>query len=121
MGFFDFLDARRGIARWADKWFRTLKAKDPSSSNLEIARMSLSLRYQSLANDMTKIYVSQRVEDVSDIFDLCYLVADAECHRLLSPGGRLELMLPEHRDHAYNQSYRIIDEELTKLGYRKRA
>ena len=121
MGLLDFLDSRRGIARWADKWFRTIKSQQSGASDHDIAQLSLAYRYRTFASDALRVYIAQRAEEVKDIYDLCHLIADAECHHLLDSFEQLQLLMSHDESHPVRKTYRIIDDELAKLGYRKSA
>lgn len=119
MGLLDFLDSRRGVARWADKWFKAIKSQQTGASDHDIAQLSLAYRYRSFASDALRVYIAQRADSVHNIYDLCHLIADAENHNLLDAFEQLQLHISKDESHPVRQTYRIIDDELAKLGYGK--
>jgi len=120
MAFFDFLDSRRGIARWADKCFKSFKAQFPEATEQEMALVSLGIRYKSFASDALKVYISTHAPNVRNIHHLCYLVAEAELHNLIDSMSVFNLMRSKD-DNPLQQTRRVIDDELAKLGYQKNA
>lgn len=119
MGLLDFLDARRGIARWAGKWFKHFKAEQTDVSDQAIAQISLGFRYRSFASDALRVYIAQRADQVHTIHDLCYLIAEAECLSLINPLEKFNQM--HDQNSPLQRTYRTIDSELAKLGYRSGA
>lgn len=118
MGFFSFLDARPGIVRWAHKGFVAFRARHPHLSDSQIAQECLVFRYRVCASQTLKEYIAEHVIFVQTIHDLCYVVAEAECHdRKQVSEFYSTISPPPNWKHPVKETHRIIDEELAKLGY----
>lgn len=118
MGFFDFLDSRKSLAKWAAKIFTQARHQNPQISDNEIIDIAIHTRYSivRLKPHQTEILHSLR-DTASDIFSLCYLIAEVELLSHLDAYHRMTLQMGGENivDHTFN----VIGKELAKLGFQR--
>jgi len=118
MGFFDFLDARKALARNVAKFYRKSEHEIPGTPPQEILALHLSLRYRfTPMNSSRRTIFEVYSKDAHDIFGYCHMLAEMELLNHLNLKDRLTLEV--NGENVVWHTYRIIDEELILLGFSK--
>jgi hypothetical protein len=115
MGLFDFFDARKGIARWAARFFEAERKRSPHLDAAVIVQLALDARYRRPLHPKQQAIVDVRRAKAKSIHDLCRLVAEAELLHDLNFEGRLTPGAFENKLAAKTLS--VIEAELSKLGF----
>ena len=112
MGFFDSLDSRKSLAKWAARFFKTAREMNPNISDTEIIQLAIKSRYNhgpSLSYQQKEILVKHLPEAI-DIHSLCETIARAE---LLD---HLEASDWKYGGIAHS-ALAVISKELDRLGF----
>jgi ABC-type transporter MlaC component len=117
MSFFDKFrsDGRKKFAALVAKLYRTVKTDNPRASEKRIAEIALGTLY-SESPMQRKAFLSMFLGKVSNVYDLAYAIFDADQHTL---GKDMLYQFSEEGIAYVEESYRIIDMELTRLGFPK--
>ena len=116
MGFFDFLDTRKSIAKWVAKLFREARQQNAHASIQEIITVILYTRYHVIGpKGRGPAILRARRNEAIDIFSLCHLIAEVELLSHLNDYDRI--MLQMGGENIIRHTYRVMDEELIKLGF----
>jgi hypothetical protein len=117
MSFFDKFrsDGRKKFAALVANLYRTVKTDNPSASEKRIAEIALGTLY-SESPMQRKAFLSMFLGKVSNVYDLAYAIFDADQHTL---GKGMAYQFSEEGIAYVEESYRIIDMELTRLGFPK--
>lgn len=116
MGFFDFLDSRKSVAKWAAKLFRQARQTNPELSTQNIIDLALQSRYSVIGPKphQAEILRTQR-HGAIDIFSFCHLIAEVEFLSHLNGFDRITLQMGG--ENIVQHTYNVIDNELIKLGF----
>ncbi len=118
MGFFDFLDSRKSLAKWAAKLFREARRNNPQISTQEIIDAAIHARYAVIRPKPheAEILHNQRRE-ATDIFSFCHLIAEVELLSHLNFFDRTTMQMGG--ENIVTHTYNVIDNELIKLGFQR--
>lgn len=118
MGFFDFLDSRKSVARWTAKLFTQARRNNTQISTQDIIDSAIHARYSVIRPKPHQAGILHtRRREATDIFSFCHLIVEVELLSHLSAYDRMTLQIGGENivEHTYN----AVDNELTKLGFQR--
>jgi len=116
MGFFDFLDSRISIAKWASNGFQSMRARYPGFTDEQIAKKLLENRYRSILPGGAEATVLHQLRSQAvDIFTLCEVVVEVELLKDLSLYDRATAKIKG--ENLVMHTHGVVTTALAKLGH----
>jgi hypothetical protein len=117
MSFFDKFrsDRRKQFAAMVVKLYRATQSDNPHASEKQITRIAFGTFYET-SPMQRKAMLSIYLDKVGNIYDLTHAIFQADLH---SQGKDMLYFFSQEGIAHIEESYRIIDNELARLGYPK--